>query len=224
MHYMDEMDALARFVTAVRGGDKVPLSWVDELQDIETRGPVDHTPLGSATFHGRYDLARRLLEHGADPNTPYANNRTPLMGAVHRRDMDMVRLLLDAGADPNLGLPSLGYTPLHRAAHWDLLELAALLLDAGADVNGQTQAPNPEFCIKGESGGETALHYAAGSARIDVCAASAARRRSLCTHVRWAVPVDWAVRANRDEAFVHWLRSIAADELEPASPGCAVRT
>jgi hypothetical protein len=52
------------FITALRTGSGDPEPLLDQLEDLEAYGPADHTPLGSATFHGRPDLAERLLRRG----------------------------------------------------------------------------------------------------------------------------------------------------------------
>ena len=110
------------FIDALRSGSDPSVS-VDRLEDVDARGPAGHTPLGSATFHGRPDLALRLIERGADVNKVYANARTPLFGAVGRKGLEMVRLLVEHGADVNRGIPGIGHAPLHRAASDGLLPL-----------------------------------------------------------------------------------------------------
>jgi ankyrin repeat protein len=47
------------------------------------------------------DLARSLLEAGADVNATQQDGVTPLHEAAHTGRVDLVRLLLEHGADPN---------------------------------------------------------------------------------------------------------------------------
>ena len=77
------------------------------------------------------DVARLLLERGADPNAPLKKpilqrqhtfgdgtlgaGATPLMRAAKSGDIELVRVLLAAGADPKLTLPN-GTTALMLAA------------------------------------------------------------------------------------------------------------
>ncbi len=59
-------------------------------------------PLHAAVATAQLELARKLLESGAEPNLPQAQGITPLHSAAHRGDAALCRLLLDFGADPNL--------------------------------------------------------------------------------------------------------------------------
>ena len=123
------------FITALRLGQGEPANYIDQLTDLNAIGPADHTPLGSATFHRRQDLAAILLKRGADPNRVYANGRTPLFGAIARRSFPMVQLLVAHGADVNRGIPAIGHTRLHRAALLGDSQLVEFLVEHGADVN-----------------------------------------------------------------------------------------
>jgi len=82
------------------------------------------TPLIVASFHGRADIMRWLIAHGAGPNLPNPKGTTPLMYAkghyLRTGDAQPLRLLLDAGADPDItdkaGLRLLDYVPENRRA------------------------------------------------------------------------------------------------------------
>ncbi|TDZ80104.1 Ankyrin repeat protein [Mycobacteroides salmoniphilum] len=73
--------------------------------DINLPGPEDMTPLHIAADRGNIEIAKELLDAGAnvDPINVWGN--TPLWMAVMKRhlnspDGSMVRLLLDSNADP----------------------------------------------------------------------------------------------------------------------------
>jgi ankyrin repeat protein len=55
----------------------------------------DDTPLHVALRNGQLDVARLLIDKGADINKAGANGDTPLQSA---RQRDMARLLIDKGA------------------------------------------------------------------------------------------------------------------------------
>ncbi len=74
----------------------------------------DVTPLHLAVANQNLELAKFLLDHGADVNARDADGRTALHFAVNRRDLDLIRLLLDAKADPD-AKDSAGETPLALA-------------------------------------------------------------------------------------------------------------
>jgi ankyrin repeat protein len=126
-------------------------------------GPLGWAPLLYVTHScfASVDLARSLLERGADPNVTFRNeygDMSALYGAagvVH--NAELTALLLEAGADPNdgesvyhsceSGDPSClrlllehganpkGTSGLGHAIDYDRMEHVRLLLDAGADTS-----------------------------------------------------------------------------------------
>lgn len=78
---------------------------------------------------GQFDLVKRLLDRGRNPNTPNAFGLYPLHAAIHPF---LVRLLLDSGADIDVQC-SHGMTALHRAVINGHVEIAQILLAAGID-------------------------------------------------------------------------------------------
>ncbi len=91
------------------------------------------TGLGYACFFAHLDLARLLLDAGADPNLAARNALavSPLHSAVATDRLPLVELLLSHGALPNPEEGS-GMTPLHTAAGHGNREIIARLLAAGA--------------------------------------------------------------------------------------------
>jgi ankyrin repeat protein len=76
-------------------------------------------------LNNHLDVARFLLDHGADVNTPDFWGRTPLWAAVDVRNMD-----LDHGLDKGVD----------RAPVFDFIKL---LIDRGANVNARTKEYHP---------------------------------------------------------------------------------
>ncbi len=104
-------------------------------QDIDAFAPDGFTLLALAVFFRHPDLAKTLIEAGADPNLR-ANNAQkvgPLHAAVARGDVVTLEKLLLAGGDPNLPQQQ-GVTPLHSAAHTGNAAAVELLVRYGADL------------------------------------------------------------------------------------------
>lgn len=89
--------------------------------------------LGLAIFFGHGELARWLIDQGADVNAAATNTMrvAPVHAAVAMRDQETMRVLLERGADPN-ARQQVDYTPLHDAAGRGDIEMAKLLLAHGA--------------------------------------------------------------------------------------------
>ncbi|MEM9595425.1 MAG: ankyrin repeat domain-containing protein [Acidobacteriota bacterium] len=84
--------------------------------------------LHRAAEQGELDLARKLLDDGAEIDEPVAAR--PLHLAAAAGNLDMVTLLLERGADPNLQ-DHLGRVPMASALEEGQGEIARMLLEAG---------------------------------------------------------------------------------------------
>jgi ankyrin repeat protein len=96
--------------------------------------PDGFTALHLTAFFGHPDIARLLVERGADTNAVARNPMQvmPLHSAAAARQLEIAELLVDHGADVNASQER-GFTPLHEAAQNGDVELARLLLERGAD-------------------------------------------------------------------------------------------
>jgi ankyrin repeat protein len=95
------------------------------------------------------DVARLLLEHGADPKVRSTGGYSPLLFAARVGDLESARLLLAAGASPDDAATD-GTSVLLTAVVRGHVPLAIELLERGANPNA-------------DATGYTALHWAAGS-------------------------------------------------------------
>jgi ankyrin repeat protein len=132
-------------------------AWAQQRLNVALREAADGNSDG-AKEDGLLEVARFLLEQGANVNEPDKDGWTPLTRAIARERLAMVRLLLDRGAAVN-GKCACGNfdvqvhlatdKTLHNGVEWTPLLMAAsrrsdrgvemiqLLLAKGADVNQQ---------------------------------------------------------------------------------------
>jgi ankyrin repeat protein len=107
------------------------------------------TPFLRAAAAGDIVGMKLLLQYGANPSIPTANNLTPLgaasgigyMGGMtkewsRKQRFDTVKFLLDLGASVHEA-DSVGRTPLHGAASLGYPEIVQLLVDAGARLDAK---------------------------------------------------------------------------------------
>ena len=100
------------------------------------------TPLHSASWYGRFDIAGLLLDHGATSNSKDDFSRTPLhlvAGGIYNVEQDRVRvvhLLLERGADVNARDEG-DATPLNWASFGGKIAIVRVLLDHGAAVDSK---------------------------------------------------------------------------------------
>jgi uncharacterized protein len=103
--------------------------------NVEIRTAQDESPLMMAALKGHFDLAKRLIERGADVNKP---GWAPLHYAATRGDLQIMELLLEHHAFIDAESPN-GSTPLMMAAHYGTPAAVKLLLEAGADTAMRNQ-------------------------------------------------------------------------------------
>jgi cytochrome c len=115
------------------------------------------TALYIACEAGNVELAKLLIDRGADVNLPVSWQRTPLFAANKGGYADIVKLLLSNGADPNQLAKS--QTPLHVAAENGCLQCVIHLVDAGADVNALTSNGSPPIHLAKLRGHDDVVAY-----------------------------------------------------------------
>jgi Ankyrin repeats (3 copies)/Ankyrin repeats (many copies) len=113
-------------------------------------------PLHFAASNDDLDVARLLLEAGADVKSKNKDGDTPIHYASSYGHVEVAAMLLAAGADVK-AKKEFGDTPLHFAAHEGHLAVARLLIEEGGEVNASDEA------------GGTPLHYAAVNGHVDMC-------------------------------------------------------
>jgi ankyrin repeat protein len=97
--------------------------------DVDARNRQDESPLMIAALKGMTDVARQLVDKGADVNKP---GWTPLHYASTHGHLEIMNLLLEQHAYVDAESPN-GTTPLMMAAMYGTPSAVKLLLESGAD-------------------------------------------------------------------------------------------
>ena len=149
---------------AIGDGERVKAMLASDPSLLNSRTADGYPIAGLPIFFRHPELARWLIEQGADVNAVAEN--TQRVAFVHAAaaacDHETMRMLLERGADAN-AKQQLDYTPMHTAASRGDKEMAKLLIAHGADPNakgsdGQSPADvarshnQPEFAEWIESG------------------------------------------------------------------------
>ncbi|KAJ5957538.1 hypothetical protein N7501_011817 [Penicillium viridicatum] len=95
------------------------------------------TLLAVASFKGHIEVARSLVDQGADITAAAKDGATPLSMASHEGQVEVVKFLLENGADVNTKTRG-GFGPLTLASMNGHLELVRFLLENHADINNKT--------------------------------------------------------------------------------------
>ena len=103
--------------------------------NLNARGFFDDvTPLHLASRDGHLEVARVLLEQGADVNAKDISKWTPLRHALDKGHVETARVLIENGA--YFGAQGVDdWMPLHWASRHGQAELVHVLLEHGADRN-----------------------------------------------------------------------------------------
>ena len=137
--------------------------------NVEARTPQDESPLMMAALKGHLDLAKKLIERGADVNK---TGWTPLHYAATNGHLAIMELLLENHAYIDAESPN-GSTPLMMAAHYGSPAAVKLLLEAGADPTLKNQL------------GLTAIDFARRGNRKDAEELIAASMRAAQPKGKW---------------------------------------
>lgn len=138
----DDSPPMQFYYAAAQGDVTQVQALLAQGMSVNTMYPFDESLLIRAAQFSQLEVARLLLDHGADVDHQDNTGCTALKSAVEEDSVEMVDLLLDAGADMTiLGGTDAG-NALHTAARDGHVEIVRLLLRRGADPN----APDGDGC------------------------------------------------------------------------------
>jgi len=125
---------------ALGDADRVKAMLADDPQLLHSRTADGYPAAGLSIFFGHPELARWLIQQGADVNAAAANPQrvAPVHAAAAVCDRETMQLLLDRGADVN-ARQQMDYTALHGAASRGDIEMAQLLLRYGAQRDAKAE-------------------------------------------------------------------------------------
>ena len=91
---MKKSDQRIAFLNFSVGGETEHVQdLIDAGAELETLDRKCQTPLFSAVFNRRKEVAQLLLENGADPEGSSKNLNTPLDIAIMHKDVEMLKVL-----------------------------------------------------------------------------------------------------------------------------------
>jgi ankyrin repeat protein len=136
---------------------------------VNAQGTFDWTPLMVASLRGHVQVAKELLEHGADIEAKDDEGDTPLHNFAWKGHLAFVIELLGYGADID-SKNNVGSTPLHFAAMEGRLAIVIELLGHGAEIRsnesngtttilGKRKSRGANINVKNNIG-NTPLHFA----------------------------------------------------------------
>ena len=143
------MSGIADLLGAIRRGDA---KTADDLLAAESnlanaRDEQSNSPLLIATYFGKHDIVRLLLERGARPSFHEAC-ALGLVDDVRRQQRETPALIGQRSHD--------GWPPLHLAAFFGQPETVKALLDAGADVRAVSHNSEANLAINAAAAGPRA--------------------------------------------------------------------
>lgn len=124
---------------ASRGQTAVVTLLLPRYTDVDVRDNQLETPLyRNCQSITRHEIARKLVDRGADPNVQNAAGTTALQNLAFHGEIETLKILVESGADIN-ARGFRGATALHWAVDGRRLEIVRFLLDHGADVSARDE-------------------------------------------------------------------------------------
>ena len=140
---INPLDILFQFIPYYSQGDPSNDSIVRStlsglpVEDVDTKDEYGNTLLLVACQYRCEDLARIILNKGADPNALNASGACSLHFTCYRESASrsLAKILLQNGANPEIAETSYGCTPLHYCAGTGDVDFCKMLISYGASVS-----------------------------------------------------------------------------------------
>lgn len=157
LFFMLSIASAEPIVEAAKIGDSQTVKKIleNDPAKLDAKDEDGYTALHWACMRAHWDIAKYLIEKGADLNVVGGDGGTQINWAVHHDNVDIIKILIDKGAKLNLR-NQWGMTELHTAIWRGNIHVVEYLLDHGSDPNIKTNE------------GWTAMHYAYRSGHDDV--------------------------------------------------------
>jgi len=185
-------------------GLKTILTANPEFIELEDENGL--SPLNFASFHGKLEIMKYLLNNGADILHGDNENSNPLHNASANGQLEVVKFLITTGIDVNLRDNNFS-SALDFASSSGNLEIVKLLLDNGININTEDQY------------GGVPIHSAVYSGNIDVVKLLVEKGADVNASNRWDVmPIHYAAWRGHTE-IVTYLLELGADINAVAGSG-----
>jgi ankyrin repeat protein len=138
------LHVVSRGIYDSKDGVRVARLLLERGVDVNAEDEDHDSPLRSACYSGKLEIARVLLHHGANPNAKNDRGQTLLHQVSQGRyesqadGASIAKLLLDCGADVN-SRDENGVTSLHLALWGGELEIARRLLEHSSSKNNRVR-------------------------------------------------------------------------------------
>lgn len=145
-------------IEAIENGNlKAAQSALRNGADVNKVGRSDsfRTPLMIAATEGKENLAKLLVEYGADVNAIDVGGDTALMWAANDGHLNVVEFLVEHGANVNAaatGLIYAGFTALIYASEKGYVNMVKYLIKHGANINAKNKNGDTALSIAEKNG------------------------------------------------------------------------